>query len=190
MTRVIGTPILPPMTARIAVLLLALLAGACASSPTPPPPSLAEQVEAVKFRLFVLVEELRRQEDSNARPLALDPQLAAAAQRHSDEMARKDSFDTMNPDGNPALNALLADPKFGGFVGENSAAQFFTPGQILDPDVMARGFLRIWLDSPQHRHNLTFPRFDRTGIGMATTGNTIYAAELFATDFGIVRPQN
>lgn len=173
---------------RIAILLFALLAGACASVPNPAPPSLAEQVEAVKFRLFVLIEEHRRGTDANAQPLALDPQLAAAAQRHSEEMARKNSFDAMSPDGNPALNALLSDPKFGGFVGENSAAQFFTAGRSIDPDALARGFLKIWLDSPDHRRNLSFPRFDRTGFGVAVTGNTIYAAALFATDFGLRKP--
>jgi uncharacterized protein YkwD len=177
------------MIGRIAILLLALLASACASAPPVPPPSLAEQIEAVKFRLFVLVEEHRRGTDVASRPLALDPQLAAAAQRHSEEMARKNSFDAMNPDGNPALNALLSDPKFGGFVGENSAAQFFVPGRALDPDAVAKGFLTIWLDSPDHRRNMTFSRFDRTGFGVAITGNTIYAAALFATDFGLSRPQ-
>jgi len=153
--------------------------------PVPPPPSLAEQVERVRFRLYVLVEEQRHLLNAEARPLALDPQLAEAAQRHSDDMARKNAFDAMNPDGNPAVNALLADPKFGGFVGENAAAQYFTRGRALDPDALARGFVKIWLESPGHRQNLVYPRFDRSGFGIAVTGNTMYAAALFATDFGL-----
>ena len=84
---------------------------------------------------------------------------------------------------------LLGDPKFRGFVGENSAAQYFTPGTRIDPDKFARGFLEIWLKSPDHKMNLTYPRFDKTGIGIAIGGNTIYAAELFATDLGLPEPQ-
>jgi uncharacterized protein YkwD len=176
--------------ARALPLLFALLAAACANMPPPPPaPSLEEQVAAVKFRLFVLVEEQRHKLNAEAHPLALDPQLAAAAQVHSDDMAKKDSFDTMNPDGNPAVNALLGDPKFRGFVGENAAAQYFTPGRELDTDALARGFLEIWLNSPNHKYNLIYTSFDRTGIGVAVTGNTIYAAELFSTDLGLPEPQ-
>jgi uncharacterized protein YkwD len=83
------------------------------------------------------------------------------------------------------VNLLLRDPRFGGFVAENSAAQYFTPATGLDPDQMARGFLQIWLASPSHRQNVVYRDFDRTGIGIAVNGNTIYAATLFATDFGL-----
>jgi hypothetical protein len=37
--------------------------------------------------------------------------------------------------------------------------------------------------------NLIYPAFDKTGIGIAVNGNTIYAAELFATDLGLPEPQ-
>lgn len=157
--------------------------------PPRPPPSLDAQVEKVKFRLFVLVEEQRHRLDVEAKPLALDPELAAAAQTHSDLMAKVDSFDVMDPDGNPAINALLvADPKFRGYVAENSAAQYFTPGTVLDADALAKGFLDIWMNSPNHKSTLVFPRFDRTGIGVAVHGNTIYVAEVFATDLGLPEP--
>jgi uncharacterized protein YkwD len=173
--------------ARILPLLFALLIGACAGMP-PSAPSLDRQLEAVKSRLFVLVQEQRRELNAQAHLLAHDPQLAAAAQLHSDDMAKKNSFDEMNPDGNPAVNALLADPKFRGFVGENSAAQYFIPGTELDTEAVAHAFLQIWLNSPNHAYNLSYASFDRAGIGVTVTGNTIYAAELFATDLGLPEP--
>lgn len=150
---------------------------------------MGEQVEALKSRLFVLVEQQRHRLNSEARVLALDPELSSAAQVHSDDMARKMSFDVMNPNGNPAVNALLSDPKFRGYVAENSAAQYFTPGAAIDPAALAQGFLDIWLNSPSHKSNLADARFDRTGIGIAASGNTIYAAELFATDLGLPEPE-
>jgi uncharacterized protein YkwD len=175
---------------RFACLTCALLAAACASAPPPPmPPPLEEQVSALKERLFVLVEAERERLSGEAKPLILDPELMLAAQTHSEDMAKKGSFDTGNPEGNLAVNILLGDPKFRGFVGENSAAQYFTPGTRIDPDKFAHGFLDIWLKSPDHKMNLTYPRFDKTGIGIAIGGNTIYAAELFATDLGLPEPQ-
>jgi len=165
---------------RVVVLCVAALLVACAGLRGP---SYDQEVAVIKARLLVLVEEERAK--VGAKSLRNDPQLAAAAQAHSDDMARKRSFDAMNPDGNLAVNILLRDPRFGGFVAENSAAQYFTPASGLDPDAMARGFLQIWLASPSHRMNVVYKDFDRTGIGIAVNGNTIYAATLFATDFGL-----
>ena len=175
---------------RLACLTLAGFLAACASAPqagmTLP---VEDQVSALKERLLVLVEAERERLNGDAKPLILDPELMRAAQTHSEDMAKKGSFDSGNPDGNLAVNILLGDPKFRGFVGENSAAQYFTPGTRIDPDKYARGFLDIWLKSPDHKMNLSYPRFDKTGIGIAIGGNAIYAAELFATDLGLPEPQ-
>ena len=162
----------------------------CAARPmaTAPLP-LNAQLDAVKERLFVLVEAEREGLPTAAKPLILDPELMRAAQTHSDDMAMKNSFDVDNPEGNVAINVLLQNPKFRGFVAENSAAQYFTPGSPIDPQRFAQGFLTIWENSPDHRMNLFYPGFERTGIGIAVRGNTIYAAELFATDLGLPEPQ-
>ena len=168
------------MMTRVVVLLLAVLLAACVGARTP---SYDRQLAAMKSRLLVLVEEERGR--AGAKSLRLDPQLVAAAQAHSDDMARKRSFDSMNPDGNLAVNFLLRDPRFGGYVAENSAAQYFTPAAGMDPDAMAKIFLDIWLASPSHRHNVVYSEFDRAGIGIAVNGNTVYASAVFATDLGV-----
>jgi uncharacterized protein YkwD len=170
------------MMTRVVVLFIALALTACAGLRTP---SYEQQVAAIKSRLLVLVAAER--EKAGAKSLRVDPQLAAAAQAHSDDMARKRSFDSMNPDGNLAVNILLRDPRFGGFVAENSAAQYFSPAAGIDPDAMAQGFLQIWLASPSHRLNVIYKEFDRAGIGVAVNGNTIYAATVFATDLAYAR---
>lgn len=173
----------------IAVLLALFLFG-CATKPAgPAQPTLQVQLNQVKERLFALIEAERERLNSAAKPLILDPELVRAAQNHSDDMAMKHSFDVDNPDGNVAINTLLMNPKFRGFVGENSAAQYFTPGSPLDVQSFAQGFLSIWVNSLDHRMNITFPGFERTGIGIAVSGNTVYAAELFATDLGLPEPQ-
>ncbi len=171
-------------------LALALMLCGCAVRPTTTvQPPLQTQLEAVKERLFVLVEAEREREKNGAKPLIIDPELVHAAQTHSDDMATKHSFDVGNPDGNLAINTLLTNPKFRGYVAENSAAQYFTPGTPLDAQRFAQGFLSIWENSPDHRQNLTWPGFERTGIGITADGNMVYAAELFATDLGLPEPQ-
>jgi uncharacterized protein YkwD len=174
------------MTPRLLVLLSVAFLAACASAPPGPPP-IAGQLAALRLRLFIRVEEERLRLDAAAKPLAFDPELAAAAQAHSDDMAKKRSFDN-GPGGNVAVNALLADPKFRGYVAENSAAQYFTPNAGFDPDSFAQSFLAIWLASPDHKSNITFAPFDRTGIGVAVNGNAVYAAEIFSTDLGLPEP--
>ena len=170
------------MMTRVVVLLIAVLLAACAGLR---PPSYEQQVAAIKSRLLVLVAAER--EKAGAKSLRIDPQLAFAAQAHSDDMAKKRSFDSMNPDGNLAVNILLRDPRFGGFVAENSAAQYFSPRSGIDPDAMAQGFLQIWLASPSHRLNVVYKEFDRAGIGIAVSGNTIYASTVFATELAYAR---
>jgi uncharacterized protein YkwD len=174
---------------KIRVIAWALMVCGCAARPVPAIPPSVAQLEAVKQNLFVLVEAERQQLKNGAKPLMLDPELMRAAQIHADDMAMKHSFDVENPDGNPAVNTLLLNPKFRGFVGENSAAQYFTPGRPIDAQSFARGFLNIWENSPDHRSNLGFPGFDRTGIGLTVSGNMVYAAELFATDLGLPEPE-
>lgn len=175
---------------RTFVPVFALCLAACASAPAPKGPlPISAQVSALKERLLVLVEAERHRTNAEAKALILDPELMKAAQLHSDEMAAKRSFDTGNPDGNIAVNVLLTDPKFRGYVGEISAAQYFSPAAGFDPETYARGFLDIWLKSPDHRMNLVYGQFDKTGIGISVNGDTIYAAELFATDLGLPEPQ-
>lgn len=180
------------MQLRFGSLLLVFLLAACATAPTAlipvapatqeAPPPIEEQLAQLKSRLFVLVVEERGRLIAASKPLTLDAGLAAAAQAHSDDMAKNRSFDAMTEGANAGINALIADPKFSGFVGENSAAQYFTPSLGFDPDRMARGFLDIWLASPGHRTNLADPKFQRTGIGVAANGNAIYTAAIFAAD--------
>jgi uncharacterized protein YkwD len=180
------------MKRSLSALLLALTLAACATAPPPQPaapPTVEAQVAVLKARIFVLIEQERRKLNNQAKPLAIDAELTAAAQVHSEDMARKRSFDAMNPDGNLAVNTLLTDPKFRGYVAENAAAQYFSPGYGFDPDSMARSFVDIWLNSPGHRSNLSYPGFERTGIGVAVNGDTVYATELFATDLGLPEPR-
>jgi uncharacterized protein YkwD len=169
---------------------LALLLAGCASTRMPAalpasPPPIASQLSDLQTGLFVHVAQWRQENVKGAKPLALDPELTRAAQKHCDAMAKNNAFDPGNPDGNIAINTLMENPDFGGFVGENVAAQHFEPAYGFQPDATAQRFLEIWLMSPQHETNMAFASFDRVGIGAAVTGNTIYVSLVFASDLGL-----
>lgn len=166
----------------IAVVLLFALA-ACVTTPSRP-----IDTQALKMRIYVIVEEKRHRLETRAKPLMLDPQLAAAAQQHANAMAAAHAMDGKNGKDNPAIRALMADPKFQGFVGENVAQQFYDPAAGIDVDKFAQAYLDIWLKSDDHTKNLSFYGFDRTGIGIATDGKAIFVSEIFATDLGLPPP--
>src|SRR5262249_48232425 len=127
---------------RVVVVLLALAIAACATTPKPPPP-IEDQMQALKMRLFLIVEEKRHRIESRAKPLMLDPQLTAAAQAHAEAMAKVHAMDGKNGSDNPAIRALMADPKFQGFVGENVAQQYYNAPQGIDVEVYAQTYLDI-----------------------------------------------
>jgi uncharacterized protein YkwD len=171
-----------------AFLLLALFTlSACAGMPDAPPLP-REQITLVQSRLAALLRDERMKQNAEAKPLNLDPELIAAAQAHSDAMARAHAFDRAGAGDNIAIQRLVANPKFRGYVGENSAMQYFTPQAGVDPEAAARLFLEIWLNSAEHRSHILFPGFDRFGIGVSANGNEIYATALFATDLGLPEP--
>ena len=71
-------------------------------------------------------------------------------------------------------------PDFQGLLGENIAAQYYTKAGGVDVDAFAKRFVETWLKSKSHRDNLAFPEYDRTGVGAAVDGNTVYVTQLFS----------
>jgi hypothetical protein len=91
-------------------------------------------------------------------------------------------------EGNPALKALMADPKFQGFVGENVGQQYYDPKRPIDINKFAQAFLDLWLQDEDQKRNLMFYAFNRIGIGMASDGKAIFVSVIFATDLGLPPP--
>ena len=44
----------------------------------------------------------------------------------------------------------------------------------------AQRFLDEWIKSQPHRDNLAFADYNRTGVGAAVNGDTVYVAQLFS----------
>ncbi len=164
---------------------LGLLAAGCADLFGPSVPDPASQMPALETRIAALVSEERAKTGQKAHALAVDPELVTIARQRSAEMARTNSF---SGGGDPHVSATMLmnkDAKFQGLVGENVAAQHFTPGQEIDVEAFARRFVDGWIASKPHLENLSFPDYDRTGVGAAVNKDTVYVTQLFTTDLGL-----
>ncbi len=147
-----------------------------------PPPDPKTQMAELETRLSVLVDETRRRLDTRAKPLQLDPELVKIARARASDMAEKNYLAHAAPNGDTSASLLMAeDAQYQGLLGENLAAQHYRPESGVDPATFAERFLATWMDSPAHRENLTFADYDRTGVGAAVNGDTVYVALLFST---------
>jgi uncharacterized protein YkwD len=100
--------------------------------------------------------------------LAANGQLTCLAQNWSQYMASTNTFAHQN------LSAVLASPGYQGYstLGEN----------ILEgpAGMSAADMNTTWMNSPDHRANILSPAYRWVGIGVATSGGTVWATE----DFG------
>ncbi|MDE2629640.1 MAG: CAP domain-containing protein [Alphaproteobacteria bacterium] len=153
----------------------------------PSQPDVPAQMPALESRIYELIVAERRTLDAKAQFLSLDPELVEIARKRSSEMALRNSF--ANDDPHASATMLMAqDAKFQGLIGENVAAQHFTPAAGIDVDAVAKSFVDSWLASAPHKENLGFAEYNRTGVGASANGDTIYVTQLFATDLGLSPP--
>lgn len=164
--------------------LLGLMLAGCAS--VTPPPDPQTQMPALASRIALLVEAERLKLDPAAKPLVIDPELSKVALAKARDMAEKHYLAHSAPGGGTSASLLMADDAaWQGLLGENLAAQHYLKTGGVDVEVFARRFLEEWIKSDPHRENLADPVYDRTGVGAAVDGDTIYVTELFASDLGL-----
>jgi uncharacterized protein YkwD len=113
------------------------------------------RIDSEECRLLGKINKFRRQ--NGAKPLELAADLNAAADHHSDDMARRDYF-SHNLKGGPSWSANIR--RFGyksSPIGENIAA---------GPSG-ADGAFKLWKNSRGHRENMLRESFEAIGIGRA-----------------------
>jgi len=155
----------------------------------PPPPDPKIEMPALETRIAVLIEEQREKLDPKAHSLAIDPELSRIARARAEDMAANNYLAHAAPNGDTSASLLMAgDAKWQGLLGENLAAQHYRKESGVDVDQFAQRFLDEWMKSQPHRDNLAFAQYDRTGVGAAVNGDTVYVAQLFASDLGLPPP--
>jgi uncharacterized protein YkwD len=141
---------------------------------------------ALEQRIAVLIADERSRIDPSAKSLVIDSELSAIARQRASDMAVKNYFAHIAPNGDTSASLLVAeDAHFQGLLGENMAAQHYAPSQGIDVEAFARRFVATWLASAPHKENLSFADYNRTGVGAAVNGDTVYVTQLFSTDLGL-----
>ena len=153
---------------------------------TPSLPDPAAQMPALATRIAGLVEGERLKLDPKANALQVDPELTKIAEARARDMAAKNYLAHAAPNGETSASLLMADDaKWQGLLGENLAAQHYVKESGVDVETFAQRFLDEWMKSTPHRDNLAYAGYDRTGVGAAVNGDTVYVAQLFSSDLGL-----
>lgn len=142
------------------------------------PESAAETRETEEEQRFVELlnqERVRR----GLRPLTVDPVLIRVAREHSAEMRDKSYFNHTSPTSGIEtpmaryLRACSARPEYA-CVGENL---FYC--SIVD---VQRGH-NAFMNSPTHRENVLFPRYERIGVGIIKNDRgEFWVTQMFITN--------
>lgn len=112
-------------------------------------------------------------------PLRPDTLLTQAAQRHAEDMLRRNYFGHYSPEGRTPSD------RFAAVGGRNGAAEniFMLRGSSLGNAPIGANRLAFfeqgWMRSPGHRQNLLDRRYGRFGFGLAVSGDRMYAVQLF-----------
>ncbi len=108
-------------------------------------------------------------------PLAASPQLTAAAQRHSSDMAATGNIDHVGSDGS-TYDARIKAAGYGHWRGFGIWGENIYGGQSATVDVA----WNFWINSQVHRSNLVNTRYREIGIGVGTSDKGTF----FTLNFG------
>ena len=123
--------------------------------------------------------------------LSWDNRIGDVARQHSDDMADRDFYDHVNPDGQEPADRLAAAGHCNAPSAENIMYSAWTDGfdwrRFYDgPRVLADEFVASWMNSTGHRRNILEDydgvQWDTAGVGLTidTDANEIYATQNFA----------
>ncbi|MFD8995831.1 CAP domain-containing protein [Streptomyces abikoensis] len=121
-----------------------------------PPAARAEPVTSLRQQVVTLVNAQRNAAGCSS--LRVSPQLTAAAQKHSDDMAEEHFFSHTGPDGAGPGSRISAAGYHWDAYGENIARGQATPAAVMD----------AWMRSAGHRENILDCAFREMGVGVAT----------------------
>lgn len=129
-------------------------------------------LERVRAEMLATVNA--RREAVGAAPLALDPRLNEAAQRHAEDMLRRSYYNHLSPEGRQPRERVVEAGYRPSLVAENIARGHTTVEEAMDAWMLSRG----------HRGNLLHAAFTEMGVGCAVGRNAAGYTVLWVQDFG------
>ena len=146
---------------------------AAANVPTATVLSSAATTVSIEEQVFSAINRIR--EENHLVPLSVAKDLADVARSHSADMATRDYFSHITPEGDTMRKRVV---RFGitnwNLLAENIAMNF---GHTNPAETAVKG----WLNSEGHRHNIMDQDLTETGIGVAVDAKgRVYLTQLFA----------
>ena len=138
------------------------------------PAGATVSVDDLRSHALALVNDARRDQDLPA--LKDDEALTQAAQRHAEDMARRDYFSHVSPTGETIRDRYVAAGGAAGFVAENIAQCSNCQPDRTQIEELHRG----WMNSPGHRANILAHGLEGFGFGLAVKDSDLYAVQTFA----------
>jgi len=122
---------------------------------------------------FEAINAVRREHGLAA--LRPDPALSEVARAHSRDMARRDFFSHVTPDGQQPADRVLER----GLTFSRFAENIQKSRGVADPVAAA---VESWMASPGHREAILEAEYERTGVGVALADDGIlYFTQIFFT---------
>jgi len=144
-----------PLFVSIAALLMVVLS-----------PVLSKRNEVLAYASDLNIQTLLKstniaRQDSQAKALAINPILNAAAQAKADDMVKRNYWSHITPDGKEPWSFIATAGYDYAKAGENLAYGFDSANQVIDG----------WMNSTSHRRNILDRSYSEVGFGIASSPN-------------------
>jgi uncharacterized protein YkwD len=133
-------------------------------------------VALVPLEQEVLARTNAYRHEQGLEPLQFDQRLTLIARQRSQDMARRNYFAHVTPDGGDVFQLMRTQNVGYWAAGENLARNNYKPAEV------AKVAVQGWIKSPGHRANLLHPAFGHIGIGLAVSKDGKYYLTQVFTD--------
>ena len=155
-----------------------------------------ETVDSATVEDFVHAEVNERRAEHGLEPLAWDGTIASVARAHSYDMAQREYFDHVNPDGEAPMERFRDVDNYCRGYGENIALTWVdqpveepATGETVryrTAEALAVGLVDQWMNSTDHRRAILeqgTPDWDRGGVGVYIDDDgAVYASHHFCQE--------
>ena len=122
-----------------------------------------ENLEELRENIYLMINAIRM--NNGVSKLERNEKLELAAQRHAEDMIKRNYLSHYSPEG-VSVFERLKEVGYNYYVaGENifEAERL----QYLDPMNMSKVVVNGWMESKKHRENLLHPAYEEIGVGVA-----------------------
>ncbi len=128
------------------------------------------EIKEMELQIIHSINSIRKEQGLNT--LKQNERLVLIAREYSYNMASKNFFAHISPEGETLAERACAVGRPYKLVGEN----LFKTTNIKNPlSIVVKG----WMESPGHRENIMRSQFTETGVGVWKKGNEYYFTQVF-----------